>query len=271
MGDALRSPAVAGQFYRGDPESLRRQVEGYILPSSPRKCIGVVSPHAGLMYSGSVAGAVFSSVLIPETVLLIGPNHTGFGERASIMASGKWGIPTGTFPVNSELAGALMKMTPLISENSTAHLYEHSLEVQLPFIRYFRESTSIVPLTLMQLTYAECEVVGQGIAEAIRSCDEDVMIVASSDMSHYVSDETARKKDHMAIEKMIALDPGGLYDVIRKENITMCGYIPATIMLIASKMLGANVAELVRYATSAEVSGDYDHVVGYAGIVVRSE
>lgn len=269
MGSSVRRPAVAGQFYRGDSESLNRQIQEYISPAIPRKCIGVVSPHAGLMYSGSVAGAVFSSIIIPDAVLLIGPNHTGYGERASLMVTGEWIVPTGTFPVNDDLARRILEATSLVTEGSVAHLYEHSLEVQLPFLRHFREETSIVPLTLMQLSFAECEQIGLGIAKAIRSYNRDVLIVASSDMSHYVPDETARKKDHMAIEKIVALDPEGLYNVVLREGISMCGYVPATIMLIASKVLGATEAELVKYATSAEVSGDYGHVVGYAGIVVR--
>lgn len=269
MGDTVRRPAVAGQFYRGDRESLRRQVAEYIRPAEPQKCIGIISPHAGFMYSGRVAGAVYSSVLIPDAVLLMGPNHTGFGDRASIMASGEWVVPTGTFTIDTDLAGLLLKAAPILSENVSAHLYEHSLEVQLPFLGYFRESVNIVPLTLMQLTLDECLQVGKGVAETISSSDKQIMMIASSDMSHYVSDETARKKDRMAIDRVLALDPEGLYEVIRKENITMCGYIPATIMLFAGKILGASSAELISYATSAEESGDYDHVVGYAGIVIR--
>jgi len=269
MGGSIRRPAVAGQFYRGDPESLHDEVEGFIVPSVSRKCIGILSPHAGFMYSGKVAGAVYSAVSIPDTVLLMGPNHTGFGDRASLMVSGTWSVPTGSFPIDTGLAALLLKTSSLISENSSAHMYEHSLEVQLPFIGYLRKDVRIVPLTLMQLSLEECLEIGKGVAEAITASEREVLMIASSDMSHYVSDETARKKDHLAIEKILALDPEGLYDVINKENITMCGYIPATIMLHAGRIMGASSAELIRYATSAEVSGDYDHVVGYAGVVIQ--
>ncbi|MGE5894679.1 MAG: AmmeMemoRadiSam system protein B [bacterium] len=270
MALLVRKPAVAGQFYSAEPERLLQQVERYLVPGSTKqKCIGIVSPHAGLMYSGPVAGAVYSSVELTDTVLLLGPNHTGMGERASVMGSGEWTIPTGTFQIDTDFAAALVSRTPIISESSSAHLYEHSLEVQLPFIGYFRSDVRIVPVTIMQLSLEECFEIGRGIAETIQSRRQEVLIIASSDMSHYVTDETARKKDSLAIERILSIDPEGLYSVVHDHAISMCGYIPATIMLVAARVLGASSAELVRYATSGEVSGDYRQVVGYAGILVR--
>jgi AmmeMemoRadiSam system protein B len=269
-GQGIRRPAVAGQFYNADREGLRKQVGRYIVPGAEkRKAIGIVSPHAGLMYSGPVAGAVYSSIEIPDTVLLLGPNHTGLGAGASLMSSGEWVVPTGTFPIDEELARELLDKIDPLSDSSGAHLYEHSLEVQLPFIGFFRDDVRIVPITLMPLPLEECIKIARGIAGVIPSSGKDILIVASSDMSHYVSDEVAREKDKLAIDEMLNLDAEGLYGIVRKRGISMCGYVPATIMLAASKSLGARTAELIKYATSAEVSGDYGHVVGYAGVIIR--
>lgn len=270
MGDTVRMPAVAGQFYNGDPAGLTSQIEQYVDVSQSKKdCIGIVSPHAGFMYSGPVAGAVYSRITIPETVLLIGPNHTGMGKRISLMPAGEWVIPSGSLAIDEEFASDLSGRTGIVSVDSGAHLFEHSLEVQLPFIHYFRNDTRIVPLTLMQLTIDECRELGGIVAEAIRSYSNRILIAASSDMSHYVTDDVARERDRLAIDKMLDIDPDGLYDVVKRNNISMCGFIPATVMLFAARQLGAVNAELAKYSTSAEVSGDYDHVVGYSGIIVR--
>lgn len=265
-----RSPAVAGQFYYGTASKLRSQVEQYILEgASKEKVIGIISPHAGLMYSGHVAGAVYSSIHFPKTFVLIGPNHTGLGSNVSIMTSGQWEIPTGTFDIDEELAGKIAKASPHISEDAKAHLFEHSLEVQLPFIAYFSEDVKIVPIIVMSASVQECREIGEGIADAVKEAGYDVVIAASSDMSHYVPDAVARKLDGLAIDEILRLNPEGLHKTVKKEDISMCGFMPATIMLYAAKALGAKEARLVKYATSGDVSGDYEHVVGYAGMVVR--
>ncbi len=264
-----RSPAVAGQFYHGTAAKLDHQVRQYMTASLPKEhCIGILSPHAGLIYSGAVAGEVYSSIAVPETFLLIGPNHTGLGATAAIMSQGDWEIPTGTFGIDEKLARRILAHAPILSDDAQAHIFEHSLEVQLPFIAYLSKEVKIVPITVMSATLEDCSLLGEGIAKAVRETNTGVVIVASSDMSHYVTDETAKKKDRKAIDKLLSLDPEGLFHVVTKERITMCGYLPATIMLFAAKMLGACKARLVRYATSGEVSGDYDHVVGYAGVIV---
>ncbi len=265
-----RSPAVAGQFYYGTASKLKSQVEQYILAEAAKeKVIGIISPHAGLMYSGHVAGAVYSSIEFPKTFVLIGPNHTGLGSNVSIMTSGQWEIPTVTFEIDEELAGKIAKAAPDISEDVKAHLFEHSLEVQLPFIAYFSGSVKIVPITVMNASLQECEAIGNGIADAVKEAGYDVVIAASSDMSHYVPDAVARKLDEFAIDEILRLNPEGLYNTVQNQNISMCGFLPATIMLYAAKALGAKEARLVKYATSGDVSGDYEHVVGYAGVVVR--
>lgn len=265
-----RSPAVAGQFYYGSASKLTNQVEKYIEKHAHReKVIGAVSPHAGLMYSGPVAGAVYSAIDFPETFMLIGPNHTGLGSQVSLMEAGEWEIPTGVFQIDEKLARRIAMNVPLVTKDTKAHMFEHSLEVQLPFIAYFSKEKKIVPLAVLSATVEECRIIGEGVAKAIRDVGYPVVVVASSDMSHYVPDDVARQKDRMAIDKILSLDPEGLYETVRKEKISMCGYLPVTIMLFAAKALGAHSARLVKYSTSAEVSGDFDHVVGYAGVMVR--
>jgi AmmeMemoRadiSam system protein B len=265
-----RLPAVAGQFYYGTAARLRSQVEQYITKDTEKeKVIGAVSPHAGLIYSGHVAGALYSRIEFPETFILIGPNHTGLGSKISIMTSGQWDIPTGSFLIDEELAKKILSKSTLLKDDLTAHIYEHSLEVQLPFISYFSDRVKILPITVMMASLEECRAIGEVIAESIKESYYNVTIIASSDMSHYEPDNVARKLDNLAIKEILNLDPEGLYNIVRKERISMCGYQPATIMLYASKLLGAKEASLVKYATSGDVSGDYDSVVGYASIIVK--
>ncbi len=265
-----RPPAVAGQFYYGTAARLKSQVEQYISRDTVReKVIGAISPHAGLMYSGHVAGAVYSSISFPETFILVGPNHTGQGAPLSLMASGEWEIPSGILSIDEDLAGAIAGELPDLSLDTRAHAFEHSIEVQLPFITCFSGDARIVPIAVMNASLQDCETIGEGIARAVRHSGRSVVIVASSDMSHYISDTLARKLDDLALHEVLALNPEGLYSTVVKQNISMCGFIPATIMLYASKTLGAHEARLVKYATSGEVSGDYEHVVGYAGVVVK--
>jgi AmmeMemoRadiSam system protein B len=265
-----RSPAVAGQFYYGTAQKLTHQVEQYIDQNAQKeKAVGIVAPHAGLVYSGAVAGAVYSSIEFPETFVLIGPNHTGLGSQISIMESGEWEIPIGTLPVDEKISHRIAMHVPIVTKDAHAHLFEHSLEVQLPFILYVSGKVKIVPIVVLTATVDECRMLGEGIAKAVREAGYPVVVVASTDMSHYVHDDVAKQQDQKAIDRIVALDPEGLYEVVTRERISMCGYLPVTAMLFAVKALGAHSAKLVRYATSAEVSGDYDHVVGYAGIVLR--
>jgi len=265
-----RSPAVAEQFYYGDLSKLTHQVEQYIdIKAKKEKVIGIVSPHAGLVYSGPVAGAVYSEIDFPETFVLIGPNHTGLGAQISLMESGEWEIPTGVLQIDEKLSYRIAMDVPIVTKDTQAHMFEHSLEVQLPFILYFSKKTKIVPIVMLSASIDECRMLGEGIAKALKGANYPVVIVASSDMSHYVHDDVARQKDGKAINKILSLDPEGLYEVVLKERISMCGYLPVTTMLFAAKALGAQSSRLVKYSTSAEVSGDYDHVVGYAGIVLR--
>ena len=267
----LRQAAVAGYFYKGSSAALKDQVERFLAPGVKKiLALGIVSPHAGLVYSGSVAGAVYSSIELPGTFILIGPNHTGLGEPVSLMAKGEWETPLGTVRIDEELAAAILSRSRLVREDTLAHLKEHSLEVQLPFIQYLKKEFTIVPIQMMDTRLETCLALGNAVAEAVREQAKKtgVLIVASSDMSHYISAEAAKKKDHKAIQRILDLDAQGLYYTVRDEDITMCGYGPAVAMLTACKALGAKKAELIKYTNSGEVSGDYDQVVGYAGIVV---
>lgn len=266
----LRRPAVAYQFYPGEPTVLKRTVESLIRKNVEKEdALAMIAPHAGYIYSGRVAGSVYSRVKLPDTILLLGPNHTGLGERAAVMPDGEWEMPFGKMPVNGKLAFLLMGESPLLADDSTAHLGEHSLEVQLPFIHHFNPNATIVPVTIMYLDYKGCEELGKAAANAIRKYKDRVLIVVSSDMNHYESDAVTRKKDKKAIEKILTLNPEGLMRAVSAEDISMCGIIPAAIALVAAKELGAKKAEVVDYATSGDASGDYAHVVGYAGILIK--
>lgn len=265
----LRHSAVAGYFYQGSPAALKSQVEEFVVPGTAKvKALGILSPHAGLMYSGAVAGAVYSRIELPDTFVLIGPNHTGLGAPVSLMAHGEWETPLGRVGIDEPLAAAILKQSRRIQEDTLAHLREHSLEVQLPFIQYLKETFTIVPLQVLDTRLETCLELGRAVAAAIKETSQNTLIVASSDMSHYEPAEVARKKDEKAIRHVLDLDPEGLYHTVRDHGISMCGFGPAVAMLSACKALGATKAELVKYMNSGEVSGDFNQVVGYAGVVV---
>ncbi len=265
-----RSPAVAGTFYPAGAESLNTELDR-LTPfiAKKKKAIGIISPHAGYIYSGAVAGELISSVIIPKKIILIGPNHTGLGSPGAVMSEGTWDLPNGTVNIDSGLAGKIINNSKILTSDKTAHQREHSIEVQIPFFLHQRHDIDIVPITLMGLDRNLCRELGHSIAKAIKSVDEDVLIVASSDMTHYETAESAERKDKMAIDKVLALDPEGLIDTVTLNQISMCGVIPATVMLFAAKELGAKKASLVRYTNSGAVSGDYEQVVGYAGMMVE--
>ncbi|MFQ5441932.1 MAG: AmmeMemoRadiSam system protein B [Thermodesulfobacteriota bacterium] len=264
-----RKACVAGQFYPGDAEELQAALRGFLPESVRQRATAVICPHAGYIYSGAVAGAVYSAVEIPDNVILIGPNHTGLGRRASVMTAGAWEIPTGVVEINEELAGLVVGCTDLFSSDVSAHLGEHSLEVQLPFLYYLNRDVKIVPITIMQADYGECVEMGSALSKVISSYNKEVLLVVSSDMNHFEPDDLTRQKDALAIERVKDLDAGGLLGVTASNDITMCGVLPAAVAIEAAGRLGAEKALLVKYATSAETSGDYGHVVGYAGFIIK--
>lgn len=267
----IRTPAVAGMFYPGTKVALEKELDRLIPAKDGEKinAIGIVSPHAGYIYSGPIAGKTIASVKIPKKIILLGPNHTGLGSRASVMCDGEWSLPNGTVSVDSCLAKKLLGSATIFKSDILAHLKEHSLEVQIPFLLHERDDISIVPVSFMGLSLEDCRIAGKAIAQAIMSASEDVLIVASSDMTHYESQSSAKEKDSKAIDRVLSLEPEGLMRVVRENDISMCGVLPVTVMLFAALELGAKKASLVTYATSGDVSGDYGSVVGYAGMVIE--
>lgn len=264
-----RQAAVAGQFYP-DSEPALRDALSRLIPEnkSPKAVKGIISPHAGYVYSGAIAGRLFSEVAIPATVLIIGPNHHGSGAAAALYPDGEWMTPLGATPVNSRLNALLLRYTPYIQPDVVAHQLEHSLEVQLPFIQYLRPDATIAAICLGHGDYARLRDIGAGIAAAIREFGDEVLIVASSDMTHYESATTARLKDEMALERALTLDGKGLLEVCQSRGITMCGVVPAAVMIEAALQSGASHAKLVAYGTSGDVTGDNRQVVGYAAVKV---
>jgi AmmeMemoRadiSam system protein B len=268
----VRCPAVAGRFYPREKDSLREEVHTY-LSQSPEpelvRAVGCIVPHAGYIYSGHVAGAVFAAVQIPQLCLVLCPNHTGMGRALAIVSEGAWETPLGDVPIAGAFAAALKQRCPLLHEDSAAHRGEHAVEVELPFLQMRQPQLTFVPIALGTGRFEVLEQLGDAIADVIAAHSGNVLIVASSDMNHYESDAITRVKDQSAIEPILRLDARALYDVVTTENVSMCGFGPAVAMLTAAKKLGATSAELVKYATSGDISGDRDLVVGYAGVIVR--
>jgi AmmeMemoRadiSam system protein B len=253
-----RPPAVAGTFYEGTPERLAAQVAACLdenqEPEAAERFIGAVVPHAGLMYSGHVAAAFYVTAELPKRFIILCPNHTGFGHFAAINRAGEWLTPLGSVAIDTPLADALMQQSQLLADDARAHAREHSLEVQLPF--------------LQQLLGDYCEEIGHAIATVVAAAGEPVGILASSDLNHYEDQKTTLRKDQLAIDAVLQLDPQELWRVVEEADISMCGFIPTTTMLIAAKQLGAKHARLIKHATSGDINGDYSHVVGYAAIAI---
>lgn len=264
-----RHPAVAGRFYPKEPGVLRAAVRSFVPASQKSPAFGCVVPHAGYIYSGEVAGAVFARMEAPRRCIMMCPNHTGHGQALAIMSRGRWETPLGDVPVDSELAEALKRKFPSLAEDSEAHHSEHAIEVELPFLQTLWPEVPIVPIALGTRRFEILEALGKAIAAVIATLPEPALIVASSDMNHYENDAVTRIKDRQAIDRMLELDAKGLLEVVVREEISMCGFGPAVAMLTAANLSGAKTAELVKYATSGDVSGDREMVVGYAGIVVR--
>jgi AmmeMemoRadiSam system protein B len=266
----IRPPAVAGRFYSADARELARQIKKYCADGKEKMAaLGCVVPHAGYMYSGGVAGAVYSSLQIPTKCMLLGPRHFPRGESMATLTEGSWQTPFGEAVIDSALAKELLRECPDLREDAVAHEREHSLEVQLPFLQQLGQDVRFVPVVLGTGSYDQLEKLGNAIARVISAQREPVLIIASSDMNHYENDVLTRVKDKLAIDRVLALDPRGLYDTVHSEGITMCGYAATVAMLVAVKNLKAKEGIVVGYATSGDVTGDRNEVVGYAGIVLR--
>jgi hypothetical protein len=265
----LRLPAVSGRFYPSDPLELTALVRKYtsVLPvPAPSRVRACLVPHAGYVYSGHVTGAVLARIALPRKIIILGVRHHPRGESAAILSSGAWRTPLGDAPIDESLAGALREACPLLREDGVAHSAEHSLEVQLPFLQVLVPDFAFVPVALGTVRFENLVSVGETIAQVLAG-REDVLLLTTSDLNHYEDDATTRIKDRKAIDQLLALDPRELHDTCRREKISMCGLGPAVAMLTALNALSARRSDLVKYATSADVSGDRGAVVGYAGMI----
>lgn len=269
--DSIRNPAVAGRFYPDEPAALRREVERHLGEAggaAPRPALAVMAPHAGYVYSGGVAAQVFAGVEVPERVIVMAPNHTGRGQRVAMVAGGAFRVPGADIPIDTELAAMILDESELARSDRAAHQDEHAVEVELPFLLARQPALRIVPMVLGGLREDEAIELGQALRRAALRLGEPVLVVASSDMSHYLPDEQTRTIDQQALDSLLTGDPGRLYRTVIDNDISMCGFIPATVMLSYARAAGAPAPELVGYATSGDAFGDRSRVVGYAGVVI---
>lgn len=273
----IRKPSVSGQFYAASAQGLTKQIQGLLGQdfsakdeTGRRDCLACMLPHAGYIYSGSVAVQTVSQIKIRDKIILLGPNHTGYGARFSVVKEGSWQTPLGEVPIESGLAAEILKRCRYLEEDDLAHAYEHSLEVELPFLQYFNKKFSIVPIAFFPAEIEIIEKIGKDIAAAIKKLNlqSSTLLVASSDMTHYERQDEAEKKDSLALQAILDLDENRLLDVVRELEISMCGYVPVAVTLVAAKELGAKKASLVKYMTSGDVTQDKTSVVGYAGVII---
>lgn len=270
MTGRLRHPAVAGLFYPARPHEVEADLDRLIVDVQPKvDARAIVVPHAGWEYSGRVAGEVYGRVRPPRVAVVLGPNHAGLGPAASIMTSGRWQLPGGDVAIDEEVARAILAASSALEEDDAAHLGEHAIEVQLPFLRRLRRDVAFVPIALMRADLAFCAEVGRAVARGLAGQGAGVVLVCSTDLNHYEPQEVSNRKDRLAIDAIRSLDPARLLETVIEHDVSMCGIAPAIATLAALAELGAGRAELVRYETSGDRSGDYARVVGYAGLIVH--
>jgi AmmeMemoRadiSam system protein B len=266
-----RGPAVAGTFYPGDEKTLRTDLEqltgGRRPPPAPRG-LALMVPHAGYIYSGPVAAATYTSACLARRVIVLGPNHTGRGQPIALMHRGAWRTPLGEATLDDELAGGVLSHCDAARIDEIAHRREHSLEVQIPFLQHLLDGLRFLPICVGTMQLSLLLDLGRAVAEAVREAGQDVLLVLSSDMSHYLPAAVAKGEDEKALAPILALDPERLHRVVVESGITMCGVAPVVAGLEAARRLGAQEARLVAYDHSGTRSGDHDSVVGYAGVAV---
>ena len=280
----IRRPTVAGQFYESDAEALRSQIKSSFLSTlgpgklpevnthnHPRSIVGLVCPHAGYLYSGAVAASAYFELALdgtPDTVVILGPNHTGYGSALSLMREGVWQTPLGSVEVDSKMADAVLHETSVVDVDELAHRFEHSIEVQLPFLQYlYGNSFKLLPICFQLQDYESTVEIGRALVEVLDA--SNAVVIASSDMTHYEPQKTASAKDHQALKKVLEMDAKGFYDTIETQNITACGYAPIAALITYAKGVNAKEAKLLNYRNSGDVSGDYSSVVGYAAVSFR--
>ncbi len=281
-GGPVRRPAVAGFFYPSDKASLLKAIEDcfkhalgpgklpHLNRQGPRRILGLVCPHAGYMYSGPVAAHAYYALAndgLFDTAVILGPNHQGLGSVIATVDSGYWETPLGKVPVDADLVKRIVKLSGIVDIDESAHLYEHSIEVQLPFLQYIYGSDfRFVPICMLMQDLNSSMILGKALAQALEG--KNAVIIASTDFSHYEPHEVAKRKDTEAIKCILRLNPEALYETVMNMNISMCGVAPVMTMLVATKILGASAAYLLKYATSGDVTGDFSQVVGYGALSI---
>ncbi len=279
----LRRAQVAGSFYSGTKTALTREIQECFthrlgpgrLPTlaqvGERKLVALVCPHAGYVYSGPVAARSYFELASdgkPATIVIIGPNHTGQGSGVSMMLEGVWETPLGKVEIDRDLATAISRESSIIDLDDSAHLYEHSIEVQLPFLQYVLQTRfEFVPICMMMQDQETSAEVGKALGQALRG--RDALVIASSDMTHYESADAARRKDRLVIDAILALDDAKLQETVEAHRITMCGHGPVASAIAASKILGAKAASLLGYSTSGDITRDHSSVVGYLAVSIH--
>jgi hypothetical protein len=263
----VRQPAVAGSFYPAEKARLAAVLDSFLTAAQPISgIVAGVAPHAGYVYSGAAAGALYSIIEPPANVVIMGPNHHGIGAPYGIFDKGSWRTPLGDVPIAETLAAAIVREVPFLQSDESSHAHEHSIEVQVPFLQRLRSDVKIVPISIAEHDLRKLMALGSAIARATKSIGVEVLVIASSDMSHDESADDASRKDRMAIERMLAFDEEGLWQVVRRHDISMCGVAPAIAAMAAAREMGAQDARLIKYTNSGEVTGDIRRVVGYASI-----
>ena len=279
----IRRPTVASQFYEGDAEALRAQISSCFLHSlgpkklpqvnfhdHPRNVVGLICPHAGYVYSGPVAAHAFYELAIdgkPDTVVLLGPNHTGYGSALALMREGTWRTPLGDVEIDTELSDAILHETKIVDVDDTAHRYEHSIEVQLPFLQFLYGNTfKIVPICYLMQDYDSAMEIGRALTEALDTTN--TVVIASSDMTHYEPAKVAASKDQAALKAVTDMDAKRFYETVETQNITACGYGPITSLITYGVGVCAK-AQLLSYHNSGDITGDHSSVVGYAAVSFR--
>ncbi len=283
MGEMIRSPAVAGVFYEGTGEALKTQIEecythqlgpGRVPVKSSRaegKILGMVSPHAGYLYSGPVAAWGFCQLIeeeLPESVVLLGPNHYGLGSEVAVMTTGRWRTPLGEVEVDEDLAKEIADSSSLMQLDETADRKEHSLDVQLPFLQYgYGEAFKIVPICMMSQDLESSQEIGKALGETLEG--RNVLIIASTDLTHYEPAALANTKDAKVLEAILSMNSGRVHEVVSEHSVSMCGSGSVMAILTAASLLGAQKVRLLKYASSGDITGDYAAVVGYASLVIE--
>ncbi len=266
----IRNPTVAGYFYPASASEIRAMMAGFIDKKAPQEdVVGLLAPHAGYQYSGLVTGATLSRVKFKDTFIIMGPTHSGLGKPFSVWTEGAWRTPLGEVKVDRELAEKMVEISQYLESDTAAHREEHAVEVQIPFLQYIKPDVKIVPVILAGDSPDVYKEIGHDIARAIKELERETVIMASGDMTHYEPHEVARQKDMKAVEAMLALDEDELTRRYRGLNISMCAYGPVVCLIAAAKELGAKSAELVKYRTSGDATGDKSAVVGYAGVIFK--